>query len=201
MLVSAYLAPFKQWILDQEWTPENVARAYLEDAHEWGKSVIYFLTIADAHTCTELLKQAGIRAALITGSSPRDQILDDFSKGAYDVLVNVAVLTEGFDEPTLKTVFVRPGSKGPTVQMAGRALRLHPTTPHVNIVQNNRTKYPFTRHACAINQFLKRDKKWRSIDPRNLRSVFLKQVQALSKVKTEMPEYLRKENKNVVIVE
>lgn len=201
LIREGYLAQFKQWILDQEWSPENVARTYLEDQHEWGKSVIYFLTIAEASACNELLKKNGIRSALITGSSPRSEILRDFSNGAYDVLCNVAVLTEGFDEPTLKTVFVRPGSKGPTVQMAGRALRKHPSTPHVNIVQNNQTKYPFTRHACALNQFMKRDGGWRSIDPRNLKSHFQNQIQKMTQVKIEIPEFLRKENKNVVIVE
>jgi superfamily II DNA or RNA helicase len=201
LIREGYLAQFNQWILDCDWSPENVARTYVEDQQHWGKSVVYFLTIKEAHACTELLKKNGVRAALITGSSPRDEILRDFSAGEYDVLCNVAVLTEGFDEPTLNTVFVRPGSKGPTVQMAGRALRKHETTPIVNIVQNNRTKYPFTRHACATDQYIKRDKGWRNIDPKNLRAIFQSQIHKLTQVKVEMPDFLKAENKNVVVVE
>lgn len=83
------------------------------------------------------------------------------------------VLTEGFDAPKLKTAFVRPSSKSPTVQMAGRVFRKHQTKQWANIVQNQDTHYPFTRHAASIEQWVEEDKVgWRSIDGKNLDSTF-----------------------------
>jgi len=198
LIREGYLAEFQQWVLEDKWTPENVARSYLADQDTWGKTVIYFLTIAEATKCDLLLKRAGVASELIVGHSPRDKILEDFSEDKLEVLVNVSVLTEGFDCPSLKTCFVRPGSKGPTVQMSGRAFRKHPTTPIVNIVQNKDTKYPFTRHATALGQFKKVGTNWMSIDPKNLQPFFRQQINKLVKARVELPEYLRKENKNVI---
>jgi superfamily II DNA or RNA helicase len=196
LIREGYLAEFTQWIVDDEWTPENVARLYLEQPEEWGKSVIYFLTSVDALACDALLKAAGVRAACILGSTKnREEILEDFKSGIIQVVTNVAVLTEGFDEPSLKTAFVRPSSKGPTVQMAGRAFRKHPDLPLVNIVQNGETRFPFTRHARAYNQMIRTADGWTSIDPKNLAPIFRKQRIKVASANYEMPQYIKKKMK------
>lgn len=194
LIREGYLAQFNQWVMDKEWTPENVANIYLQDPEKWGKSVIYFLTIDEASKCDEILRKNGVSSALITGKSPRSDILDKFKTDEIKVLSNVAVLTEGFDEPSLQSVFVRPGSKGPTVQMAGRVFRKYPGIPVVNVVQNNKTKYPFTKHARAANQYLQQDNNWVSIDARNLKNVFRNQLSRIAKAKVTMPTYLQKKN-------
>jgi superfamily II DNA or RNA helicase len=61
------------------------------------------------------------------------------------VLANCMVLTEGFDEPTLQTVWVRRSGRGPTIQMAGRALRKCPGMAAKQIVQCNRPAIPSSR--------------------------------------------------------
>jgi DNA repair protein RadD len=55
----------------------------------------------------------------------RADLLADYGKGRIEVLVNVAVLTEGWDHPpTSCVILLRPSSyKSTMVQMIGRGLR------------------------------------------------------------------------------
>ena len=58
------------------------------------------------------------------------------------------VLTEGFDDPTLQTVWVRPSGRGPTIQMAGRVLRKCGDMVK-QIVQCRETRHPFHTHGVT----------------------------------------------------
>jgi ATP-dependent helicase IRC3 len=60
----------------------------------------------------------------------RKQLLEDFKQGHYRVLVNCAILTEGFDLPQIDAVLLaRPTrSRNLFSQMIGRGLRLSPQT-------------------------------------------------------------------------
>ena len=110
-----------------------------------------------------------------------------------DVLVNCFVLAEGFDCPSLQTVFCRPSEKGITVQMCGRVLRKHPDTPIKNIVQCQKTRWPFVRTAGAELQYVWENDEWRSlqVNPR-IQQVALKTMRAIAQSKVELPEWLRK---------
>jgi DNA repair protein RadD len=73
----------------------------------------------------------GVKCGLVTGKTPRDerdQILADFRGGRLKYLVNVSVLTTGFDAPNIDCVaLLRPTmSPGLLLQMVGRGFRLHP---------------------------------------------------------------------------
>lgn len=195
LIREGYLAEFNQFIYDKDWTPRNVANLYIQEPNRWGKSVIYFLTTNDAIECSNYIKDAGIPCHYVIGSEPREETLQDFKDGKLQVLTNVAVLTEGFDEPSLKTAFVRPSSKGPTVQMAGRAFRKHPDIPVVNIVQSKDTSYPFTRHARAFGQYVMEEDAWRSIDSKNLEPVFTQQRRKVAQAQVELPDFLKRHNK------
>ncbi len=81
--------------------------------------------------CEALQKQLP-SCAVVTGSTPkkeRDEILDNFKSGCIDVLVNVGVLTTGFDYPELDTVVMaRPTmSLALYYQILGRGIRPHPS--------------------------------------------------------------------------
>lgn len=70
--------------------------------------------------------------AVVTGSTPkkeRDYILENFKSGCIEVLVNVGVLTTGFDYPELDTVVMaRPTmSLALYYQILGRGIRPHPS--------------------------------------------------------------------------
>lgn len=70
-------------------------------------------------------------AYIITGKTPsveRDEIIDEFRAGKIKYLVNVDVLTTGFDATNVDFLaFLRPtSSPGLWVQMCGRGLRVNP---------------------------------------------------------------------------
>lgn len=68
---------------------------------------------------------AGYTAESVTGETPsekRKQILEDFKTGKVQVVTNVGVLTEGYDNENIKAVlFARPTKSASLyIQMAGR---------------------------------------------------------------------------------
>lgn len=102
----------------EEWTDKAVDR----------KTVVFCSTIRHAIDLCEEFVIGGVTAKVVTGDTPREereQILHDLTHGDVQVVVNVAVLTEGFDAPPVSCVILtRPCSfKSTMVQMIGRGLR------------------------------------------------------------------------------
>ena len=122
LVLDGYLSPFAHYTIDV-YTPASVAATFLRGADRWGRTLVFFRTIAECRACAALLAAAGVACEVVTGSSDREAQIARFEAGAVRVILSVAVLAEGFDCPGLQTVFCRPGGRGPTVQMAGRVLR------------------------------------------------------------------------------
>ncbi len=83
------------------------------------------------HILRVMAEEHGIDCGFVTGETPtkvRDAILARFRAGDLKYLVNVNVLTTGFDAPQIDCVaLVRPTmSPGLYYQMVGRGFRLHP---------------------------------------------------------------------------
>jgi len=161
LIDAGWLSKFHHFTFPDQWTPQNVAAVFLRDRLRWGKSVMYFMTLQECAECASLLSAAGVLCEVVHGSSDQSAQIEAFNDGRVEVLLNVVVLTEGFDAPTLRTVFVRPGSKGPTMQMTGRALRKHPDKPFANVVQNSTTDWPFTKIASAEAKYVYEAEGWR----------------------------------------
>jgi len=92
------------------------------------QTVVFCSTVAHAREVCNAFAQAGVSAALVTGDTPsaeRRQTLEAYEAGDIQLLVNVAVLTEGWDcPPTSCIVLLRPSSyKSTMIQMIGRGLR------------------------------------------------------------------------------
>jgi DNA repair protein RadD len=101
---------------------------------EWRKvagqrqTVVFCSTVAHAEHVRAAFVGAGITAALIDGNMPdqdRAEVLRAYDQARIQVIVNVAVLTEGWDhQPTSCVVLLRPSSyKSTMMQMIGRGLR------------------------------------------------------------------------------
>lgn len=117
LIQDGYLSQFDQFMLN-EFTPKAVAEAYLADTQKWGKSLMFFLTHQECLDCATILRNNGVRCDVVTGATDRNAQIDALEAGEVDVLINMFVLTEGFDCPDLRTVWVRDShNKGPTVQM------------------------------------------------------------------------------------
>ena len=168
LIQDGYLSGFDQFMLG-EFSPKSVCREYLRDVGRWGKSLMFFLTFGECLECAGLLRGAGVRCEVVTGDSDRDCQLDAFERGEVDVLVNMFVLTEGFDCCDLRTVWVRDScNRGPVTQMAGRVLRKHVSKPFANIVQSVNSGFPFSRVAKPHAQFVLRDGEWCSVGSNEL---------------------------------
>lgn len=91
-------------------------------------SVCYAVNVAHAVALTERFQAAGARAELLTGETPKDQrgeMLEALEAGRIDIVVNVMVLTEGWDAPKVRNcILCRPTlSEGLFLQMVGRIMR------------------------------------------------------------------------------
>ena len=93
------------------------------------KTVVFLPLIKTSQKFRDLLNAQGLRAAEVNGQSPdRRQVLADFEAGAYNVLCNSMLLTEGWDCPSVDCVVVLRPTKVRSLysQMVGRGTRLSP---------------------------------------------------------------------------
>ncbi len=185
------LSPFHHHTLDR-YTPESVADQLIERPERWGASLVFFHRHADCRALQARLQAAGVASDVVTAKSPRERQLAAFERGDLRVLINMAILVEGFDCPRLKTVFCRPSGKGPTIQMAGRVLRRHPDHTYKQIVQCGDTRFPFTRLAPAAEQYRLVDGIWKTVrSNRRLDAIARHTVRVLARGRVELPETVR----------
>lgn len=109
---------------------EVVADAYRQFAAD-RPGVVFTPTVNSAKLMADVMTASGITTGVVYGDMPKDErvrVLDAYRAGDLQALANCMVLTEGFDAPwTSCAVIARPTkSAGLYIQMAGRALRLHP---------------------------------------------------------------------------
>src|SRR6478609_1432338 len=107
-----------------------VARSIQELARD-RRTIAFCVTVNHATNLCRSLNVVGVPAGIVHGAMPSEQrarALADFRAGTTQVLCNVAVLTEGFDDPGVSCVaMARPTrSEGLYAQCVGRGTRLHP---------------------------------------------------------------------------
>jgi DNA repair protein RadD len=106
------------------------------------QTVVFCSTVDHARHVWQGFCGEGVSAVLIHGDMPdaeRKQTLKAYTTGAAQVIVNVAVLTEGWDDPlTSCVVLLRPSSyKSTFIQMVGRGLRPVNAEDHPGVVKND----------------------------------------------------------------
>ncbi len=189
LINDGWLCPYIHWSIDN-WRFETVSQIYLAEMDKWGKSVIFFQTIEECDRFSEILKSHDIRCEVITSFTDRECQLDAFDKGEFNIVANVAILNEGFDCPDLKTVFIRDASKLPTIQMAGRAFRLHYGKEFCNIVQSKDTDWQFTRTVKPLYRYVSKENKWLALGDSLIIDETVKQItRQMVKTKYNMPKY------------
>jgi superfamily II DNA or RNA helicase len=95
------------------------------------RTLVYAVNVKHSLDLTAKFMAAGYFAEHIEAKTPRQQraaTMERFRSGATQVLVNVEIVTEGFDVPEVEViVLVRPTqSRALHVQMMGRGLRIAP---------------------------------------------------------------------------
>jgi superfamily II DNA or RNA helicase len=190
LIQDGYLSPYHHYTLPR-YDPQTVVSFYLRDRARWGRSLFSFHTLQQCAAAAHLLRQASVRAEVVSGSSDRDAQLEAFRAGRVEVLCNCLMLSEGFNCPELKTVFCRPSCKSVTIQMAGRVLRQHPDLPHKQIVQCPETRWPFPRTASPAVQYTWTSEEWRSLQVNPLiAQVNVRTLQALARTNVTLPDFV-----------
>lgn len=95
---------------------------------DYKKWLIFAIDIEHAEHITEKLLQSGIRAMVVHSKMEmnRDEVIRKFKDGHYRALVNVNILTTGFDSPDIDLVVLLRPTQSPVmhVQTIGRGLRV-----------------------------------------------------------------------------
>src|SRR5467141_120904 len=110
--------------------PAQVLAAFQAHAAD-RKALLFTPTVALAYAMAATFRTAGIPAEALDGTTPlatRRAILQRLHSGVTRVVANCAVLTEGFDEPSIDCIIVaRPTQSLPLYQqMLGRGTRIYP---------------------------------------------------------------------------
>lgn len=109
---------------------EKVADAYLQ--HGQGrKALVFTVSVEQARRTAEALRARGVAAEWVAGETPLEErraVLRRLHTGETTVVANCAVLTEGFDEPSVSCIVVARPTQSKTLylQMIGRGTRIHP---------------------------------------------------------------------------
>ena len=111
--------------------PEHLVRGYRELAED-RRALIFCPTVGMTYAVEHAFATAGLHAASVVGETPPDERQDIYQQvrtGRLHALVSCAVLTEGFDEPSIDCVMLARPTKSKVLfyQCIGRGLRLWPT--------------------------------------------------------------------------
>lgn len=117
---------------------DNTIRWY-EDIAKGTKTIVFNSNVEHSKKVTEAFIEAGYNAKHIDADTPkseREDILRWFKDTPDAILNNVALLTTGFDEPSIKTVIVNKPTKSLPLwlQMTGRGSRPYPGMTFFNII-------------------------------------------------------------------
>jgi len=128
-------------IMNRSPVTEAVIRHWREKAGE-RQTVVFCSTISHARNVTDAFNAAGVAAGFIHGEmadADRKATLAAYASGKLRVIVNVAVLTEGWDHPpTSCVVLLRPSSyKSTMIQMVGRGLRTISPEEHPGVIKTD----------------------------------------------------------------
>ena len=119
--------------LDRTMAPEIAAKAYVEHCPD-DKGLVFAPNVDSAHSFANAFNEVGIKTEVVHGKLPieeRRAIRRRLRAGVTQVVSNCMVLTEGFNEPSLRTVVIARATKSPGLyqQMVGRVLRPDRTLP------------------------------------------------------------------------
>ncbi|KAL3766076.1 hypothetical protein ACHAW5_007771 [Stephanodiscus triporus] len=128
-------------VMDTIPVTDAVVRHWKEKAGD-RQTVVFCSTIAHTENVAAAFNAADVPTVMVTGDmgeKERRAALAAYASGEARVIVNVAVLTEGWDHPpTSCVVLLRPSSsKATMIQMVGRGLRTVDPVEHPGIIKRD----------------------------------------------------------------
>lgn len=133
-----YIASQLEDAIDNPTRNRLIVSTYMDLVPE-SKAIVFCAGVQHANNLAASFRQAQIPTEVILGetdSDLREQILLRFKTGETKVLVNVGVLTEGFDEPTVQTIILARPTRSTLLytQIVGRGTRLSEGKPHCTVL-------------------------------------------------------------------
>ena len=115
-------------VTDQEDLVEATCSEIVDLARDRKRWLVFAVTIEHAEHVCDALAARGVDAEVVSSETPkheRARLIEDFRRGRLRCLVNVAVLTTGFDVPEVDFIALLRATKSPVlyVQIAGRGMR------------------------------------------------------------------------------
>lgn len=137
--------------INTEGRNQFIVETYLDQVKKGG-SIVFAVDLEHNKALKKAFQRSGVEADYVDGTMPRSErqeILERFKTGNLPVLINVGVLTEGFDAPNIENVLLaRPTkSMGLFLQMVGRGTRLSPGKDKctiIDFVDNSSKHNPLT---------------------------------------------------------
>ena len=133
-----YVASQLEDVIDTPERNAHIVAAYNSLVPE-SKAIVFCAGVKHANNLASSFTSAKIPTEVILGdvdTETRSNILTRFKNGQTKVIVNVGVLTEGFDEPTIETIILARPTRSTLLytQIVGRGTRLYEGKPHCTIL-------------------------------------------------------------------
>lgn len=161
-------------IMDKDPLNEKIVEEWKKLAGD-RRTVAFASTIQHAEHFAGAVRAAGVSCAVVHGElsdGERSRILAAFDRGEFQFLVNVAILTEGWDcQPVSCVLLLRPSSfKSTVLQMIGRGLRKVDPERYPGIVKDDCIVIDFgtsliTHFASGFEEDLELDGKGQKLCP------------------------------------
>lgn len=127
-----FIAGEVEALMDEDGLVRSACREIVDQTEDRNSVLIFAAGVDHALHIQKVLGEMGHECGFVCGETlpfERTQTLERFKDGSLKYLVNVNVLTTGFDAPNIDAVaLLRPtNSPGLYYQMVGRGFRLHPS--------------------------------------------------------------------------
>lgn len=134
LIDEGFLVPYQMKVAKKTLKNNQIAMSPVDAYQKYApgrKTIVFAANVKAAKLYRDEFRAAGIASEVVFGDMPVDErraVLEAYKRGTIQVLTNVGVLTEGFDDrPTSCVILARSvGSLSLYLQMCGRALRLSP---------------------------------------------------------------------------
>lgn len=169
LIDDGFLSRFHHFTINK-YTPHQLATLLIGQPERFGKSIVYFDRQRDGELLYLLLRQAGVRAAILSPKQNRSPLCQptlcqstlwtDLRESRIDVLIHAERPIRTFDCPDLKTVFCKPAGKTATRQMTARVFQKSSLLSVKQVVQCTRTSAPVHHWVRPERQFLLKHGAW-----------------------------------------
>lgn len=123
---------------DKEAITRSIVESWERYKVDYKKWLIFAIDIAHAESVSRIMNECGIHTGVVHSKMDRDPVIQQFKDGHLQAIVNVGILTTGFDEPEIDLIGLLRPTKSPSLycQMVGRGSRVAPGKDHCLVLDH-----------------------------------------------------------------